>query len=309
MLSQSNSSPRAIRRIAVDLIVSIAEQLSAARSNEAGPGVASHDRAADSDNGVAARRLHTIAEIVGRHHSIQHHADGAAGPFRDDAVKRRACRRRIRHGDADGTGRSGCAGTQAIRVVQEGGVRDVDPCAARACGGDQDSGAACCIAIAGDGRVDDMELDGQRRIVDENAAAIRRRSVEVADDAIVHDQRCALKEADSVEAGRDGRAAVDIQAAKHDIDIRSVHDDARGAGCQGGPFDVLAGNGDGFRDRHGAESTWIDAVDDAARGCLGNRTGPCLAGGGAAAGIGVITHARHPGACCLGKNAPAREQE
>lgn len=86
VLFQSNGGRCAIHRVAVDLIVLIGLELTAAGSDKTGSVIARHYRTADPDDGIAAHRTHAIAEIVNRGRPIQHHANGAASALRDEAM-------------------------------------------------------------------------------------------------------------------------------------------------------------------------------------------------------------------------------
>ena len=57
---------------------------------------------------------------------------------------------------------------------------------------------------------------------------------------------------------------------------------------------VGAVNGDGLGGGERAEAARIEGIDLAAGSGLGDGAGPGLAGSGAAAGVDVVAHARHP---------------
>jgi hypothetical protein len=95
--------------------------------------------------------------------------------------------------------------------------------------------------------------------------------------------------------------SIEGQVSESDDGCGTVDDNTAAARRQdraktraGGAID-RNGLGNGNR----AKTTWIKHVDFAVCSSLGNRSGKCLAGGGAATGVRVVTDARHPGARCL----------
>ena len=80
---------------------------------------------------------------------------------------------------------------------------------------------------------------------------------------------------------------------------RVIHVDSIGTGRQDRAEGAAAVNGDRLGDGYRAEAAWIDAIYFAAVGGLGNRARECLAGGGAAAWVCVVTDAGNPGTSCL----------
>src|SRR5439155_12223437 len=139
-------------------------------------------------------------------------------------------------------------------------------------------------------------------MVDEDADRVRgvRRldaagAVGLDGDALELD-RAGLDDVHRVRAQRRARAA-DVDVAKNDPVVRQrVDDDALDAGRQDTAERTGAVDHDLFRDRHGAESTRIEAVDDARAGGLGDRAREGLARGRAAARVDVVADAGDPGA-------------
>src|SRR5262249_27114876 len=82
----------------------------------------------------------------------------------------------------------------------------------------------------------------------------------------------------------------DIRASG--VDHESVCARDQHTGKTGDPID-----GDRLGDRDGTIAAWIERVDLPCRSGLRNRSRECLAWRGAAARIGIVANAGHPGAC------------
>ena len=138
------------------------------------------------------------------------------------------------------------------------------------------------------------------RVRDEEEANVRGLEVDAEarhaiDADITKVQRQAGEEADTIQTAAD---AIDGEILQHDLrGRRRVDDDAvdqsREDAAAAGRAAV---DGDGLGDRDCAEAAGIECIDLAAGCGLADRARERLARGRAAAGIGVVTHARHPGA-------------
>ena len=128
--------------------------------------------------------------------------------------------------------------------------------------------------------------------------AVARAAPEIPDGAPANRDPSSGDDVDSVETCSQ---AFDVEPFKDDSVARvwNVDDDGIGprhehAGCPG-----LADDGDRLRNGHPAEATRIEAVDLAAGSGLRDGAGERLARRRAAAGIGIVADARHPGSRCL----------
>src|SRR6266849_2969979 len=89
-------------------------------------------------------------------------------------------------------------------------------------------------------------------------------------------------------------------AQNHHVICSGRNDDSIGSTDQyGSNLTSTTVNGDGFGDCDCTEPTWIQGINLAPDGSLGNSSGKGLAGSSAAAWISVIPNARNPSPRCL----------
>src|SRR5262249_55149482 len=113
-----------------------------------------------------------------------------------------------------------------------------------------------------------------------------------------------------VDASHSRAAAFDIQAAQVDDDAGPDDIDAVDARAQNAAHpSLLTVDCDRFCNRHRAKAARIQTVDDSAYCGLGDSTGKRLAGRRAAARIGIVADARHPGARRLRVGRYRRQRE
>src|SRR6185369_588949 len=269
-----------------DQIVGLVRGDPATGRRQAG-GIPRDGRIADPDDGAGAR-LGEDAGAVAHRGALVEHDDRRRGAGRKgvDAGTGVACRVGVFQGAVARA--AGRVRPEADAVVDQGRPLKRNLRAAADNRFTQDAGG-----VLRDDRVLDLEL-GARLV----RLEIDARLSEAVNASRLDVQRLAGEEADAVQPGGE---AVDVQTAQgHDVararadddPVRPRHHDSRG--------DPFGGDGQRLGDGDGAETTRIEDVDLADGRRL--REGACegLAGGGAAARVGVVADPGDPGAGRLG---------
>jgi len=161
-------------------------------------------------------------------------------------------------------------------------------------GGIDENASTRTLAVVADDRILDENLGGGARSGRRDLDARTVRATEVVDCALLDVERAkAAEHLDTVQAGPE---PFDVEAAQHHVaGRRRVDDDGVRAGHQHAGLKAFAGDGDRLGNRHSAEATGIEDVDLAAGGGLRDGARERLAGGRAAARVGVVADTGDPG--------------
>ena len=122
--------------------------------------------------------------------------------------------------------------------------------------------------------------------------------VKAEDKAVLDIEVLTTDEVDAVDSGvaRPQKSIQSEVAQDHNIRGARRYSNAVGASHENRRYlTATTINGDGFSDGKGTKTTWIQSVNFASGGRLGDGAGEGLAWRGAAAGIGIISHAGNPG--------------